>query len=30
MNHICNVAEPMYVAYGLDLFGSPLPPGTMA
>jgi 3-hydroxy-9,10-secoandrosta-1,3,5(10)-triene-9,17-dione monooxygenase len=29
MVHVCNVAEPMYVAYGLDLFGNPIPPGTM-
>jgi alkylation response protein AidB-like acyl-CoA dehydrogenase len=27
MNHICNVAEPVYQGYGLDLFGEELPPG---
>lgn len=26
-NHICNVAEPMYQAYGLSTFGLPVPPG---
>lgn len=29
MNHICNVAEPSYVAYGNELFGAPLPAGAM-
>jgi alkylation response protein AidB-like acyl-CoA dehydrogenase len=27
MNHVCNVAEPVYQAYGLNLFGEPVPPG---
>jgi alkylation response protein AidB-like acyl-CoA dehydrogenase len=27
MNHICNVAEPIYQGYGLNLFGEELPPG---
>lgn len=30
MNHICNVAEPIYQSAGLEMFGSPLPGGTMA
>jgi len=27
MNHVCNVAEPVYQAYGLNLFGQPIPKG---
>ena len=27
MNHVCNVAEPVYQAYGLNLFGEPVPAG---
>lgn len=30
MNHICNVAEPIYQAYSLNLFGEPIPPGIFA
>lgn len=29
MNHVCNVAEPMYVAYGNELFGAPIPAGAL-
>jgi alkylation response protein AidB-like acyl-CoA dehydrogenase len=27
MNHLCNVAEPVYLAFGASTFGQPLPPG---
>lgn len=27
MNHLCNVAEPVHLAYGASTFGQPLPPG---
>jgi 3-hydroxy-9,10-secoandrosta-1,3,5(10)-triene-9,17-dione monooxygenase len=27
MNHLCNVAEPVHLAYGSSTFGLPLPPG---
>lgn len=29
-NHLCNVAEPLYLAAGQCAFGLPVPPGTMA
>lgn len=30
MNHICNVAEPIYVAWGQEHFGLPVPANVMA
>lgn len=27
MNHLCNVAEPVHLAFGASTFGQPLPPG---
>jgi alkylation response protein AidB-like acyl-CoA dehydrogenase len=30
MNHVCNVAEPMYLAYGQELFSGQVPAGVMA
>jgi alkylation response protein AidB-like acyl-CoA dehydrogenase len=30
MNHICNVAEPIYQAYALSHFGEEIPPGIFA
>jgi hypothetical protein len=30
MGHVCNVAEPMYVAWGQEFFSGTVPVGVMA